>query len=282
MGAFGTELYSDDYACDVRGDYIHRLKLGKTNEEATKELVTMNKEVMGDREEEPIFWFALADTQWDYGRLQDFVRNKALYFLQQTGDLQRWSDSGEKQLNNWKEMRKKLKNKLLSPQPKEKVVSSYRLYKCKWQLGDVYAYKFSGDYSEKNGDLNKYIVIRKVSEDEWWPGHVIPVITVFWWKGYDIPSLDILKNTPLLPQKFWPIAYDSNPNLEKEYKAKIIVSSERMIPKSSLTFLGNIPGDDLIPYKGHGFYHSYDCYEWRSFEQKILEQYYAWEKTNQN
>ena len=31
MGTWGTGLYSNDSACDIRGDYIDKLKRGKTN-----------------------------------------------------------------------------------------------------------------------------------------------------------------------------------------------------------------------------------------------------------
>ncbi len=40
MGTWGTGLYSNDFACDIRGDYIDKLKRGKTNDEATQELIT--------------------------------------------------------------------------------------------------------------------------------------------------------------------------------------------------------------------------------------------------
>ena len=34
---------------------------------------------MGDVEEEPLFWYVLADTQWNYDRLQPEVKEKALF-----------------------------------------------------------------------------------------------------------------------------------------------------------------------------------------------------------
>ena len=57
MGTWGTGLYSNDSACDIRGDYIDKLKRGKTNDEATQELINSNRDIMGDVEEEPLFWF---------------------------------------------------------------------------------------------------------------------------------------------------------------------------------------------------------------------------------
>lgn len=53
MGAWGTSLYANDTASDIHGDYVDKLKRGKTNEEATKELIDDNRDIMGDVEEAP-------------------------------------------------------------------------------------------------------------------------------------------------------------------------------------------------------------------------------------
>ena len=98
MGAWGTSLYANDSAGDIRGDYLDKLKRGKTNEEATKELVEANANT-GDVEEEPLFWFALADTQWNYGRLLPEVKEKALLYLSQSKEWERWKESGQEKLS---------------------------------------------------------------------------------------------------------------------------------------------------------------------------------------
>lgn len=181
MGAWGTSLYANDPASDIRGDYADKLRRGKTNEEATQEIINNNQEIMGDVEEEPLFWFALADTQWNYGRLLPKVKEKALFFLSQDNESQRWKESGEKQLNAWRNTLDKLKEKLLSPQPFEKKVSQYRIYQCKWNLGDVFAYRFSSEYSREKEFYGRYVILRKVSEDTWHPGHIVPVVQVYMW-----------------------------------------------------------------------------------------------------
>lgn len=58
MGTWGTSLYDNDSTSDIRGDFLDKLKRGKTNEEATKELVDENMNT-GDMEEEPLFCFGL-------------------------------------------------------------------------------------------------------------------------------------------------------------------------------------------------------------------------------
>lgn len=280
MGAWGTSLYANDTTCDIRGDYVDMLRRGKTNEEVTKKLIQDNQEIMGDVEEEPLFWFSLADTQRNYGRLQPEVKEKALYFLSQDDELERWRESGEKQLKAWMNTLDKLKEKLLSPQPPEKKVSKYRLYQCKWKLGDVFAYRFSSEFSKEKGFYGQYVIFRKVTENTCWPGHVIPVVQVYKWIGKEIPSISALADMKLLVQNCYPSILVKKPDIEKTYLIELLSISQRVIPKDNLSYLGNIPGDDLFPYCGCWI--SYQGVGWEgqryndTFEKYIIDMYLAW------
>ena len=202
MGASGAQIFEDDFACDIRADYIHKLRCKKTSEEATAELLESNVRTLEDVEDAAVFWFALADTQWEYGRLLPEVKNKALEYLSRDEELERWRESDERLLLERLKVREKLKCKLLSPQPPEKKISGYRLYKCKWQLGDVFAYRFDSKYSKEMGVYGHYIIFRKVTEDSWWPGHIVPTVHVYKWIGDSLPDLDGIMQMQLLPQKF--------------------------------------------------------------------------------
>lgn len=280
MGAWGTSLYANDSASDIRGDYVDKLRRGKTNEEVTKELIYANRDIMGDGEEEPLFWFALADTQWNYGRLLPEVKEKALFFLEQDEELERWRESGQKQLDAWIHTLDKLKKKLNSPQSPEKKVYKYRLYKCKWKLRDVFAYRFSSDYSKEKGFYGQYVAFRKVSENTCWPGHIIPVVQVYNWIGSDLPTIEFLSNQKLLEQGFYPITLKYTPNPRSDFNIELFSTSQRVIPKDNLIFLGNIPGDDLIPLPEYWI--SYKDVGWESssynkkFEHYIIDRYLAW------
>lgn len=282
MGAWGTSLYANDTACDIRGDYIDKLKRGKSNEEATKELIEQNMEIEGDLEEEPLFWFALVDTQWNYGRLLPEVKEKALFFLEKEDELERWREVGEKKLNAWLKTLAELKEKLNSPLPEKKKVSKYRFYQCPWKLGDVFAYQFSGDYSKEKNFHGKYIVFRKVSEDTYWPGHIVPVVQVYKWISEEIPQVEEVKTKDLLIQNFVPETLAYKPNIECKYSIKLITTSEKMLPENNLTFLGNLEGDDLIGFQGHDYLTDNIGVSWdgrgynNSFEQYIIDRYLAW------
>ena len=52
--------------------------------------------------------------------------------------------------------------------------------------------------------------------------------------------------------------------------------------KDNLTYLGNLPGDDLIPFKGNDYWTGYYVIGWESgkieptIEHYFIDQYLAW------
>ena len=282
MGTWGTSLYSNDTTCDIRGDYIDKLKRGKSNEEATKELIDEYKEIEGDLEEEPLFWYALADTQWNYGRLLPEVKEKALFFLENEKELERWREAGEKKLNAWLKTLDTLKTKINSPMPEKKKIYKYRFYQCPWKLGDVFAYQFNSEYSKEKNFYGKYIVFRKVSEDTFWPGHIVPIVQVYKWISDEMPQINDLKAKSLLIQNFVPETLAYKPDIKPNYYITLITTSKKMLPKENLTFLGNVFGEDLIPFRGHQYLTGYEHVGWdgkgynNNFEEYIIDMYLAW------
>jgi hypothetical protein len=55
MGAWGTAVFSDDFACDIRDNYNALLINGDTNSEATKKIFEMFYERCRNTEDEPVF-----------------------------------------------------------------------------------------------------------------------------------------------------------------------------------------------------------------------------------
>jgi len=157
MGAWGTALFSNDTACDVRGDYIDLLCEGVGNEEATQKMLEKHADTLVD-DEAPLFWYALADVQWGKGRLHPQVKEKALDWIAKEGGIELWEEV--KKVAAWRATLNELRDKLLSPMPAEKKVSKPRAFICDWKPGDIYAYQFHGDFGRDNGLLGKYIAMR--------------------------------------------------------------------------------------------------------------------------
>lgn len=220
LASWGPKLYQDDVTQDVRDEYKDQLKRGLTNEQVTKKIIEENKDYIEDYDDAPLFWFALADTQWKLGRLLPFVKEKALEYLELGKDLEKWQDEGKKNYETRKKVLQDLKTQLLSQMPTEKKISQYRLYKCEWQVGDVFAYKFHSDLSKEHNLYNKYILFRKVGEASCWPGHISPVVHVYRYIDYELPGVNIVPTLECIPSFIWENPRDYELQIDTESKKK--------------------------------------------------------------
>ena len=163
MGMWGFELYQNDTALDVKDEFYELFNAGKTAQEITDKLTEDYKSIMGDTDEEPIFWLALADTQWDLGVLLPVVKEKALYWID--------NDCG-----------------IFKYQTIDISAKVQRVYKCQWKLGDVFAYKLESELAKERGLYGRYFLIQKVDEGIWYPGHIVPIVYVKITNNTNLPS----------------------------------------------------------------------------------------------
>lgn len=198
MGTWGPGLYQDDVACDIKSEYVNRLKIGQTNIEATQDMIDYNECYIDDEEDAPIFWFALADTQWKYGRLLPEVRDEALKRIKSGVDLKRWQEN-KKQYEKRKQVLETLEEKLNSPQPPEKKVSKLIIDKARWEIGDVLSYKITNEQLKDSKWYNKYVLLRviaiKTSRIGSLPrdySHEHNIVAIYNWIGNSVPNLEII------------------------------------------------------------------------------------------
>lgn len=273
MGTWGTKLYQDDVTEDVRYAYTELLRKGKTGEEATQELIDTFRDELADTDDAPLFWFALADTQWNIGRLQDTVKENALKFIDDGEDLKRWATASPSQYSQRKAVLAELKDKLSSPQPPEKKISKRRTYRCQWNLGDVYAYRLSGNYAEQKQLKGKYLYFVKVGEDDWTNDSIIPVVYVYWTMSDEILPLEKLEQAGFIPQFFVPSVYEKDKTLPIKYRLSLLSTSSRIIPKNNLTYIGNTGSKE--PLEQPSIYSTFKA--WKDFEEYIINDFNNWE-----
>ena len=272
MGAWGPKLYQDDVAEDVRDYYKDQLHRGKTGKEITQEMIAQNEDIISDQDDAPVFWFALADTQWNLGRLEDFVKEQALNHIQDGYDLKRWETENSQGAKIRERVLRELKEKLLSSQPAEKKISPYKLYHCEWKMGDIYAYELGGEYAKEMEMLGNYFYFIKVDERIWHPGHIVPVVYFYWITGDKLMSLEELKTMDYIPQFFNPKAYKNNPDRKTLYRLTLLSTSSRVIPKKRLTFIGNIKEVKRVDNEDPGSYQV----SWKDFEKYIIKNFRTW------
>lgn len=149
MGTFGTTIFSDDFACDIRDEFKELIGDGLTPQQATYELLESYSSSLTDPDEVAIFWLSLAASQWKLGRLLENVKEKAIAIIDNETDLNRWRLEGDRKLvEKRKRELDKLKEQLLSTQPFAKKIA--RVYKefTPFEVGDVFSYKHSsGNYA---------------------------------------------------------------------------------------------------------------------------------------
>lgn len=69
----------------------------------------------------------------------------------------------------------------------EKILKK-RVYKCQWNLGDVFAYELESDLAKERGLYGRYFLIQKIDEDVWYPGHIVPIVYVKITNDNKLPS----------------------------------------------------------------------------------------------
>ena len=167
MGTWGTSLYSNDTTCDVRDTYIEFLQIQlMNNQDAFNNTIKKFDEYFGNPDEEPLFWYAIADTQWKVGRLSKEVKQKALEWIDKKGGIEVWEES-KKGGAGWQKTLDKLFEKLNKEQPKEKKFKKLIIpNQNPWNLNDIYAYQIHKEYGPKDkySYYGKYILLQKIGE----------------------------------------------------------------------------------------------------------------------
>lgn len=260
------KFFDSDLADDVRNLYIDALRRGKDSCDVTKQLIIDFEVELLDDDDAPIFWFSLADVQWDMGRLDELVKHNALYHIEKELQSQRTPDKIIALIG--------LRDKLLSPQSVMKKVKQYRLYHTDWKIGDVFAYCLDSDGTDYPDYHNMYMYFVVKGTDTWHPGHTIPVVYVYWTISKLLLSLDQIQKHEYLPQFYKPIAYENNPAMSKKYSLALICTSARIIPKKRLTYLGNIENIKMIGSEDPSAYHV----TWKRFDKYMIENFLSWDK----
>ena len=159
MGAWGTGLYQDDTTCDVKEEYLNLLKIGTEPEEAMEEMIINWEDCIEDVEEGPLFWFALAETQWRYGLLDKKVKEIALQYIEEGIDLERWEED-QKLYTKRKTELEKLKEKLESEQPKGKKIPKMTFQRANWKIGDIILYQILNEKLKDHKWYKKYVLLK--------------------------------------------------------------------------------------------------------------------------
>ncbi len=182
MGTWGTALFSDDTARDVRDRYRELVGDGLSGPLATSSLLGEWRQSLEDADVAPVFWLSLAATQWQCGRLEERVKQRAIEVIDSGVDPMRWSDEPKLSIKR-QAVLDELKFQLLSPQPAEKRIPKFFRNTCDWSVGEVITYRMA------SGLLLLFRVIGSHNDR----GGTSPVCELLDWMGHESPGLDAIR-----------------------------------------------------------------------------------------
>ena len=269
MGFWGSALFSNDTTLEVRDAYKGFLSDQMSNEEAYIMTLEQCKELI-ESDEEPLFWFALAETQWRVGRLTPDVRDKAMEWIDRKGALELW-EKNPKGAAGWEKTLQKLKEKLEFPVPKEKKFP--KLDQNPWALHDVYAYHLHGEEAEKRGMAGKYMLIQKIGDKD--HSHGKRMTTHMQLHSIDhvfdeLPSLEDINKYRILPIEDNLSPSFKSPQRPLSMNGYIYIDRSSEYPAKHLTFLGNMPGPS-------NKYFAYKYFGWLNLDRKLSHNYEFWQ-----
>ena len=175
MGTWGTGIYSNDIAEDIRDmckDIFSFVDVKEGNSIILREYKEIIESDIVD-DEYASFWYALADWQWKHGILNDEIRAKTMELLENYAGISDWEESASKaDVKKRIAVMDKLKIQLTSPMPPVKLTKG-KLLKPKHRVGDVLIFqtclsdeiKFGYDWWEIKEVYKRYIFKKNMGSD---------------------------------------------------------------------------------------------------------------------
>lgn len=186
MGVWGTGIFQDDTACEVRDTLRELLAEGLNPREATARVLAEFLPADRDPGASAVVWLALAATQWKLGRLQPRVRARALAIIAKGTDVELWEPQDRKKRQA---VLAKLAAQLRARQPAPKRLRVPREHSTSWQVGDLVRYRLRS---------GRFIVLRV---HRLWPNNrrrtsFDPCVDIADWAGTRLPAVRVLARLP--------------------------------------------------------------------------------------
>lgn len=160
MGAWGTGIYSNDTAADLR-DTCKDIFAFYDVEDGNRRIFEIFAELIAQKQidnDYASFWYALADWQWKHGMLTENIKEKAVTLLSDYAGIEEWEESGNKRdVAKRKRTLDLLRTQLQSPQPPMKKPKIH-LCKPKHKTGDIIIFKATDYIDEWDSSWNNRFI----------------------------------------------------------------------------------------------------------------------------
>ena len=141
MGVWGTGVFQNDSADDVKEIYISSLKKGLSDEQAYTYTLSEISDYLCAEETYIDSWLGLASIMNKYGRLNNDAKSHAIKIIDSMNEIDRWSDIDKPKR---KRVIENLKKQLLAPQPERRAIKVAKPRVPEIKPNDVYYYFLDG------------------------------------------------------------------------------------------------------------------------------------------
>lgn len=142
MSATSVKIYGNDMALDVKEDFISLYGIGKSIDEINEYILKYQPD--DDDEEACAFWSALAFVEWEYGVLQDTVKSKTRYIIENYSDAELFLKQSDAEKRTLELQGLLIKLDTVNPKPKKRKRTF--VYRTLWKEGDILAIPINGKY----------------------------------------------------------------------------------------------------------------------------------------
>jgi hypothetical protein len=177
---WGTDLFSDDVACDLRDHYRQLLEDGVEDGEATRLTHEMFRRHL--EESDGVALLAFAVTQSKFGRLDPDIRDRALAMLDRGADLEVWERENPKLFPKRRATLEKARAQLTGPQPTRRRLRAPKRISSGLAPGDVLAFALP-----RRVALLRVVRVRSHRRGE------TPVLEELDFSGSEVPSPDAIE-----------------------------------------------------------------------------------------
>jgi hypothetical protein len=146
VGAWGTAILSNDTSADVRERFRDLVSEGGSAGDATDSVLATFADELADPDAAPDVWLGLALAQFQTGRLQERVRDRAIALIDDGTDLERWRalGAGSAYLRKRRAALGKLRKQLTGPQKAPtRIRRPYRNH-TEYEPGDLLSFRYAG------------------------------------------------------------------------------------------------------------------------------------------
>ena len=194
----------------------------------------------GQEDDAMIFWIALADAQYACKELAGPIAEKAkesLKRLSATDFTIADIDILHRQTHY-----------AAAPMPPRKSINPPKKFRCKWNIGDTFAYPLSGFSWEKVGLSGCYMLLRKVAAVES-DGYLFPVVSLSVWQNPQFPTtLEEFNQAVLLRLARGRLGAPLN---KYEYRVQLNIKKRSQLSSLPLEYIGRfeeftMPEDEVI------------------------------------